>query len=88
MRAGNWKLQIDGIQDKSWLFDLAADPTEQNNLVTERPEKVAELSALLADHHKDAVESLYPHQVEIPIPIDKSLAEVPAPGDEYIIWPN
>ena len=88
VRAGNWKLQIDGIQDKSWLFDLAADPTEQNNLVTERPDKVAELSALLADHHKDAVEPLYPHQVELPIPIDKSLAEVPAPGDEYIIWPN
>ena len=88
VRAGNWKLQIDGIQDKSWLFDLAADPTEQNNLVTERPDKVAELSALLADHHKDAVEPLYPHQVELPIPIDKSLAEAPAPGDEYIIWSN
>ena len=88
VRAGNWKLQIDGIQDKSWLFDLAVDPTEQNNLVTERPDKVAELSALLADHHKDAVAPLYPHQIESPIMIDKTLADTPAPGDEYVMWPN
>ncbi len=88
VRAGDWKLQVDGIQNKLWLFDLASDPQERNNLVGERPEKVAELKALLEDHHKDAVAPLYPHQVSMPIMIDKSLAGTPTPEDEYVMWPN
>jgi arylsulfatase A-like enzyme len=29
VRAGDWKLQVNGRQEKSWLFNLADDPTEQ-----------------------------------------------------------
>ena len=31
--ADGWKLQVDGRQDKRWLFDLNRDPTEQDNLI-------------------------------------------------------
>lgn len=88
VRAGDWKLQLDGLQDKAWLFDLNADPTEQVNLATERPEKLAELTALLDAHHADAVPSLYAHKIESPIAIDKTPLQGVEDGDEYIIWPN
>ncbi len=88
VRAGDWKLQLDGLQDKAWLFDLNADPTEQVNLSVERPEKLAELTALLDAHHADAVPSLYTHKIESPIAIDKTPLQGVEDGDEYIIWPN
>jgi arylsulfatase A-like enzyme len=45
LRHGNWKLVTSGA--KLQLFDLAADPNEENDLADECPEKLAELSALL-----------------------------------------
>ena len=88
VRAGDWKLQVNDRQDRSWLFNLATDPTEQNDLSDAEPDKAAELKALLAAHHADAVPSLYQHTIESPISIDKTLAEPFVKGDEYIIWPN
>ena len=34
VRAGDWKLQVNGRLKKEWLFDLANDPTEQVNFMT------------------------------------------------------
>ncbi|MEM9570633.1 MAG: sulfatase [Pseudomonadota bacterium] len=88
VRAGDWKLQVNERQNQSWLFDLTTDPTEQNNLAETRPDKMAELQALLAAHHADAVPPLYRHTIESPIAIDRTLAETVTVEDEYIIWPN
>ena len=88
VRAGDWKLQVDGYQNKLWLFDLAADPTEKNNLAAKQPQKVKELKALLAAHHANAVPSLWPHSLISPIAIDKTLDQAVTKGDEYILWPN
>ncbi|MGF1454877.1 MAG: sulfatase [Alphaproteobacteria bacterium] len=88
VRAGNWKLQLNERQDRRWLFNLAEDPTEQVNLADTRPEKRAELEALIVEHWADARPPLYPHQTESPICIDRTNAEWPCQNDEYIIWPN
>ena len=88
VRAGGWKLQYDGKQDKTWLFDLTADPTEEVNLAAERPDKVAELKALLDKHQAGARAPLYASTVDMPIAIDKTGAEKAEPGDEYVWWPN
>ena len=88
VRAGDWKLQIDGRQKKNWLFDLASDPTEQENLADSRPDKVAELQGLLDKHLAGAVQPLYPYTIETPIAIDKTEADRVEPGDEYVWWPN
>ena len=88
VRAGDWKLQIDGRQQKSWLFDLASDPTEQTNLAATRPDKLAELTALIEAHSASAREPLYPYTIETAIPIDKTNADTFEPGDEYAWWPN
>jgi len=88
VRAGDWKLQVDGHQNKTWLFNLAIDPTEQNNLADADPEKLAELLGLLNAHHADSVGPLYPHKIASPIKIDKTINQASSPDDEYIIWPN
>jgi len=88
VRAGDWKLQVDGVQNKTWLFDLASDPTEQINLASTRPEKVEALTALLEAHHADSVGPLYEHKIASPIGIDKTPLEGTETGDEYIIWQN
>lgn len=88
VRAGDWKLQVDGRQDKRWLFDLAVDPTEQTNLAEARPDKLAELEVLLAAHAATAREPLYPSIIESAIAIDKTNADTIEPEDEYVWWPN
>jgi len=88
VRHGDWKLQVSERPKKSWLFNLAEDPTEHHNLATARPDKLAELKALLDAHQASARAPLYPYTVEMPIAIDKTLAEPFNEGDEYIYWPN
>lgn len=66
IRKGDWKLilgkdsggfskslKIEGIpvDTDGQLYNLSSDPSEQNNLYTDNPEKVKELTALL-DHYK------------------------------------
>ncbi|WP_017667816.1 sulfatase-like hydrolase/transferase [Sandarakinorhabdus sp. AAP62] len=88
VRAGDWKLQVDGNQNKLWLFNLASDPGEKANLATSQPQKVAQLKALLAAHHANAVPSLWPHSLISPVLLDKTINQAVAKGDEYILWPN
>jgi len=53
VRQGNWKL-IEWYDDGSReLFNLRADPGEQNNLAAKHPDKVAELASKLAVWRKD-----------------------------------
>jgi uncharacterized sulfatase len=91
VRHGDWKLQVndrptDGLQ--KWLYNLAEDPTEQNNLATSRTDKVDELDALLAAHQASSRGPLYAPTTQMPVMIDKTMAEKFEDGDEYIYTPN
>jgi len=88
VQADGWKLQVSERPAKTWLFHLAEDPTEQRNLAAERPEKVAELKALLAAHNAQQQPPAWPALGEFPISIDKTLAEPESEDDEYVYWPN
>jgi uncharacterized sulfatase len=88
VRAGGWKLQVNERQQRSWLFNLVDDPTERNNLADSRPEKRAELQALIDKHWANARPPLYPYTTESPTCIDRTLADLPCPKDDYVIWPN
>lgn len=88
VRAGDWKLHYNGRQQRTWLFNLAEDPTEQVNLAETRPEERKRLEALMEAHWADAVPPLYPHQSEVPICIDNTIVDRPCDPDNYIIWPN
>ena len=88
VRQGDWKLQVSDKLNKVWLYNLADDPTEQTNLAGVAVEKLTMLQTLLAAHKASAREPLYPFLAELPVAVDKSLAERFEAGDEYIYWPN
>ena len=46
LRVGNWKIVASGTKTPWELYDLANDRAESHNLAAEKPERVAELSAL------------------------------------------
>mgnify|MGYP006075702277 CR=1 FL=1 len=88
VRADGWKLITEGKRNKSWLYHLIEDPTEQHNLAETHPEKLAELQALLAGHQAGSRGPLYPSVSDSPVMIDKTMADRFEEGDEYIYWPN
>ncbi|MCB1701509.1 MAG: sulfatase-like hydrolase/transferase [Halioglobus sp.] len=77
-----------GTAQKKWLFNLAVDPTEQNNLASERPDKVAALEALLAAHNAEQATPMWPSVIQNAQLIDKPGGVPYEEGDEYIYWPN
>jgi arylsulfatase A-like enzyme len=86
--ADDWKLQVSERPKKTWLFDLSSDPTEQRDLSAERPDKLAELSELLAAQDAQMVKPAWPALVEGPIAIDHPLNVAPKDSDEYVYWAN
>ena len=82
--SGDWKLQVAESPGRVWLFDVAADPTEQRNLADSRPDKVSELRALLAAHDAAQRDPLFPAVGALPVLIDKTLEEVGTVDDEYV----
>ena len=88
VRHGDWKLQVAAHPEKSWLFNLAEDPAEKQNLADSQPKKLAELLALLDAHQRTARPPLYEAELEVPVAIDKHLAEPFEDRDEYVYVPN
>lgn len=88
VRAGNWKLHVNERQGKSWLFNLADDPTEQRNLADREPEKRKELEALIQAHEASARKPLYPNSMSYPVFLDKAGGDPKTDDDEYVIWAN
>ena len=88
VRAGDWKLQINGKQGKKWLYNLAADPTEQRDLAASEPDRVRTLEGLIAAHEKGRKPPLYTSTFDTPVSIDRTLAQPYRKGDEFIYWPN
>ncbi len=86
--AGGWKLQVSERPKETWLFDMSADPTEKTNLAQSRPDKVAELGALLARKDSEMVAPLWPALIEGPIAIDRDLADPARLDGEYVYWAN
>jgi len=86
--ADGWKLNVSDPPGRHWLFDLRVDPTEQNDLSEERPEKLAELQTALATHDAELPPPAWPSMISLPVNIDKDLTHAGAPDDEYIYWSN
>ena len=83
-----WKLIRTSKAEQKWLFHLEEDPTEQNNLISDYPDKVKLLEQLLDKHNLEQVEPLWPSVANAPILIDKHTGQEYEKGDEYIYWPN
>ena len=77
-----------GSGQARWLFNLAEDPTERNNLAQLMPDKVAALEALLAAHNAQQAKPVWPSVIQNAQLIDKPGGLPYEQGDEYIYWPN
>lgn len=88
MQDNKWKLMVSERPKKDWLFNLAVDPTEKNNLASEQVQKLAQMKAQMAAHHAQMPPSQWPSFLEMPIAIDKTLDQKHLPADEYIYWNN
>jgi uncharacterized sulfatase len=73
---------------QKWLYNLAEDSTEQNNLAASHPGKLKELEALLAAHQANSRGPLYESVTQMSVMVDKTLAEKFVEGDEYVYTPN
>ena len=83
-----WKLQVDLVQNKKWLYNLKEDPTEQINLIKSDLEKLNELEKILNKKLSEQVKPIWPSLLDWPIFIDKTLDEKVNKNDEYIFWAN
>lgn len=83
-----WKLQMDELQQKTWLFDLNVDPTEQKDLSQIETQKATELRTLLQAHLTAQKQPLWPALLDAPVYIDKHLNEETTAADEFIYWAN
>ncbi|MEM1119100.1 MAG: sulfatase-like hydrolase/transferase [Bacteroidota bacterium] len=84
----DWKLQWDQVQKKKWLFDLKNDPTEQNNLIDQAPDKAKELTTLLSNFLAEQAAPIWEGALHGPIYPDKHLNEAHLKDDEFIYWQN
>jgi len=88
VRDGDWKLIDSERPKRTWLFDLATDPTERSDLSATRPDQVARLRALLRAHHADMPPPAWRSFIEIPVTIDRTLDKPGGPDDDYTYWFN
>ena len=88
VQAGGWKLQQLDLPRRDFLFNVAADPTEQHNLAATEPAKVAELRALLATHDADQKPPMWASLTQSAIPVDRPLSFPPKLNEDYIYWSN
>lgn len=88
VRDGDWKLQITDRPAKTWLHDLAIDPTEQMNRAAQEPARVAAMRAALEQFDRSQVAPMWRSLGAGYIPIDKTLADPQEPDDEYVYFSN
>ena len=88
VRDGDWKLQVAGTPDRTWLFNLRDDPTEQHDLSAQEPERVAALRAMIEAQNAQMPRAMWPALIEGPIRIDVPLNTPWREDQEYIYWSN
>ncbi|MFZ5668334.1 MAG: sulfatase-like hydrolase/transferase [Pseudomonadota bacterium] len=85
----DWKLQLSERPKKAWLFNLARDPQERDNVAAAHPALVAALTRMLDAQDAQAARPIWPALIEGPIWIDRPTDGRPAPRDaEYVMWAN
>ena len=88
VRDGDWKLQVSQNPQRTWLFNLASDPTEHVDLSSSRRDRVGRLRAELAAHDRQMARPLWPALLEEPIRIDVPADAPWKAGQDYVYWPN
>ncbi len=89
IRHGKWKLIRDMRRDRAWLYNLASDPLEKNNLIEARPEKAIELetrfSTLTADWPSSPA---WGPTYRVPVHADPHPATPETHPEDWTMWPG
>jgi arylsulfatase A-like enzyme len=85
---GDWKLQSSEAQHRVWLYDLAADPTEQHELSRTQPERTKAMLALIAAQDRQSVKPMWPSLLQGAVFIDHPSGRPERKGETYILWDN
>ena len=88
VRDGDWKLQSNESRNKVWLYNLAVDPTERNDLSKADPARTQALLAMLKTQDAETTKPMWPSLLQGPVMIDKPSGVKQAAADEYILWDN
>ena len=88
VRDGDWKLQSNESRNKVWLYNLAVDPTERNDLSKADPARTQALLAMLKTQDAETAKPMWPSLLQGPVMIDKPSGVKQAAADEYILWDN
>jgi arylsulfatase A-like enzyme len=88
LRQGDWKLQVMERPKQDMLYNLAADPSERDNLASQEPQRLADMKKRLATLNAQQIKPLWPSLAEAPIYIDKTLKQPAKPGEAYVYYPN
>lgn len=88
VRAGDWKLQITQNPRQDWLYNLAQDPGEKNNLAARESARVAELRAMIEEFNKQQAKPIWASLAEAPVPLDKTLKQPQAADDVFVYFAN
>lgn len=86
--ANGWKLQTQDSLKKSWLFHLATDPLEHDNVAANDPERLAMMQAKMAQADKETVPPFFPALIVKPVRIDQSINAKVEDNQEYVYWGN
>jgi arylsulfatase A-like enzyme len=88
VRDGEWKLQVSEMPQRTWLFNLAVDPTERNDLSAAHPEQVTRLRAMIDAQQAQMPAPMWPALIEAPVRIDVPLNAPWTDDQEYVYWAN
>ena len=88
VRSGDWKLQLSDPDETPFLYNLAVDPTEQNNLATTTPKELKRLKNMIQEGMSTWQAPLRPPLVRGPNYPDKHLNEPLDNEDIPVYWYN
>ena len=85
---GDWKLQSSEAQKKVWLYNLAVDPTERNELSKSEPQRVQQMLAMLKAQDAASAKPAWPSLLQGPVYVDEPSGRKHPANAEYILWDN
>ena len=88
VRSGDWKLQLSDPDETPFLYNLAVDPTEQNNLATTTPKELRRLKNMIQEGMSKWQPPLRPPLLKAPNYPDKHLNEPLDNEDTPVYWYN
>lgn len=74
--------------EKTRLYNLATDPTEQQGVAAREPQHVAQLRAMLDAHNHDQAKPIWPGLIEGPVRVDVPLNTPWQEAQDYVHWTN